>query len=341
MSLFKQKNSTIWWALLYHDGKRIRESTGTADKKEAQKWHDQRKAELWTTQHRPGGLTWEDALIAWLKAETRSESDRYALRSLKYPNRPLKECTVESFEKAMAGHRNPETYNRYVSRVVAVMNLSGVKLKIQKKKVKEGRTRFLSKEEWLTLHAELPAHLKPLATFAISTGLRQSNVTHLRWDQVDLKRKVMWIQGDKMKAGKALGIPMSDEAVAVLRSQIGKSGEWVFPYPVKGKNFGKPITEIKLAWQLAMERAGLGYFEKTEDGKHKKWIGDFTWHGLRHTWASWHIMSGTPIEVLQKLGGWEDLRMVQRYAHLAPEYLAGFAGNSKPWVKETGVANYG
>lgn len=48
---------------------------------------------------------------------------------------------------------------------------------------------------------------------------------------------------------------------------------------------------------------------------------------LRHTWASWHIQNGTPIHVLQELGGWSDIRMVQRYAHLAPGHLACYADN--------------
>ena len=39
-------------------------------------------------------------------------------------------------------------------------------------------------------------------------------------------------------------------------------------------------------------------------------------------------MNGTPLEVLQKLGGWNSLQMVLKYAHLAPEYLATWAGNS-------------
>jgi hypothetical protein len=56
-------------------------------------------------------------------------------------------------------------------------------------------------------------------------------------------------------------------------------------------------------------------------------IEDFRWHDLRHTWASWHIQNGTPIHVLQELGGWSDIRMVQRYAHLAPEHLACYADN--------------
>jgi integrase len=52
---------------------------------------------------------------------------------------------------------------------------------------------------------------------------------------------------------------------------------------------------------------------------------------LRHTWATWHVMGGTPLEVLQKLGGWKDLRMVQRYAHLADSFVDRYAENAKPY----------
>ena len=57
-------------------------------------------------------------------------------------------------------------------------------------------------------------------------------------------------------------------------------------------------------------------------------LGDLHWHDLRHTWASWHVQNGTPLAVLQELGGWRDLKMVLRYAHLAPGHLVPYAGNS-------------
>jgi integrase len=66
------------------------------------------------------------------------------------------------------------------------------------------------------------------------------------------------------------------------------------------------------AWKKALLRAG---------------IDDFRWHDLRHTWASWHVQAGTPLNVLQELGGWADYKMVLRYAHLAPEHLAQHAAN--------------
>ena len=49
-----------------------------------------------------------------------------------------------------------------------------------------------------------------------------------------------------------------------------------------------------------------------------------TWHDLRHTWASWHVQAGTPLPVLQELGGWQVLEMVLKYAHLASDHLAPY-----------------
>ena len=56
---------------------------------------------------------------------------------------------------------------------------------------------------------------------------------------------------------------------------------------------------------------------------------DFRWHDLRHTWASWHAQSGTPLHVLQELGGWSNGDMVKRYAHLSHQQLGNYASNVK------------
>lgn len=338
MSLYLRGKT--WWYLIHHEGQRVRESTRTTSKKAAQRIHDEVRAAIWSAPRAGSERTWQDSCVDWLTAGERSDSDRYSLRALDYADRPLSQCTPESFAMALAD-KSAATHNRYRALIVAILNQAGVKIKIPTRKVKIGRLRFLTQDEWKRLHAELPDHLKPIAHFAILTGLRQNNITHLRWDQVDLARAVMWVHPDQAKSKKPIGIPLAQEAVKLLRGQRGKSDEWAFPYEGRGRVAGQPIDKIKTAWQLAMERAGLGYFERWEDvdgGQHKKWVGDFTFHGLRHTWASWHIMAGTPLEVLQKLGGWNDLRMVMKYAHLAPEYLAGYADNAKPWQAEKDAA---
>lgn len=342
--LYRRKGSETWYALIYVNGERFRESTRTTNRNEARIERENIRARIIAEQQAKSrsttAPTWHEACIKWLNENERSDNDKYILRGLDYADRPLTDCTPESFESALS-HLSKSTYNRYRAIIVAICNLSGHKLKLPTKSVKNARLRFLTKEEWESLYAALPSHLKPLALFSILTGLRQANVTQLRWDQIDLKSGKMWIHPEDAKGGKPIGVPLSRNAVAVLTEQIGKSKEWVFPYVGRGRKADKlgPMKKIKTAWQLAMERAGLGHFEKFTDagGKsHKKWIGDFTWHGLRHTWASWHLMAGTPIEVLAKLGGWSDLRMVQKhYGHFASEHLAQFAANAVPWSRET------
>lgn len=149
-----------------------------------------------------------------------------------------------------------------------------------------------------------------MALFSILTGLRRHNVTHLEWSQVNLDLSLVWLHADQTKAGKLLGVPLSPDAVALLKEQIAKHKVFVFPYR------DTPMISPRRAFSEACTVAG---------------IENFTWHGLRHTWASWHVMRGTPHEVLRVLGGWKDLRMLMNYAHLAPSYVAGYAGNAVPW----------
>jgi integrase len=82
------------------------------------------------------------------------------------------------------------------------------------------------------------------------------------------------------------------------------------------------------AWQLALKRAG---------------IAEFRWHDLRHTWASWHVQAGTPLHVLQELGGWESVEMVRRYAHLSTVHLTEYVDRlaSLRLVASEGVATNG
>ncbi len=120
-----------------------------------------------------------------------------------------------------------------------------------------------------------------------------------------MTQAVAWIHADQAKGGKAIPVPLNSEAMTVVRGQIGKHKTVVFTF--EGRPILQPNTK---AWRKALVRVG---------------IENFRWHDLRHTWASWHVQAGTPLHVLQELGGWETPAMVRRYAHLAPEHLAEHA----------------
>ena len=167
------------------------------------------------------------------------------------------------------------------------------------------RIRFLTPDEARQLLLALPEHLADMAAFSLLTGLRAANVTGLRWTQVDLQRALAWVHPDQAKARRAIAVPLNADAVALVQKQIGKHSTHVFSYR------GRPITQVSTkAWYAALDRAG---------------IKDFRRNDLRHTWASWHVQSGTPLFALQEMGGWESPEMVRRYAHLAADHLAPYA----------------
>jgi integrase len=43
-------------------------------------------------------------------------------------------------------------------------------------------------------------------------------------------------------------------------------------------------------------------------------------HSLRHTFASWLAMQGTPIYTIAQLMGHKSITMSERYAHLSPDH---------------------
>lgn len=88
--------------------------------------------------------------------------------------------------------------------------------------------RWLTEPEATRLIAAAPAHLQPVIRFALATGLRKGNILQLRWANVDLARRQLWVHPEDAKGGKAIGIPLNALAMQVLNSCRGKHPEFVF-----------------------------------------------------------------------------------------------------------------
>ncbi|MCD6040246.1 MAG: putative phage integrase [Gammaproteobacteria bacterium] len=321
MALYKRGN--IWWIRVSHRGKRIQQTTGTEDKIAAQQYHDKFKAELWKVEklkEKPK-KTWKDAVVKWFSEMQHKRSlydDRLHIKWLDkylgdfYLIDITKDIVDEIARAREAEGVKPATVNRMMALVRAILRkavnewewIDKVPL-VRMRKVESKRIRWITREEALRLLAVLPPHLSAMTAFSLATGLRQSNVTGLRWQDVDLIRQHALIHPDQAKMKKAIPVPLNEDAMDVLRSQVGKHPEYVFTY-----QSNRIIQCSTKAWRAALKRAG---------------ITNFRWHDLRHTWASWHVQSGTSLQELQVLGGWASFDMVLRYAHLSSDHLRAAA----------------
>ncbi len=330
MSIY-QRGKTWWIQYTDPNGERIQRTAGTKNRKEAQELHDRLKAEAWRVKElgvKPRH-SWQETAVRWNNEQGHRKRLSDDISYLKWLDTYLHDKHLDEINKAMIEHIKAEKLNTGVSYGTVNHVLSFLRAVLNKAKnewewldtiptikmlpVNNDRVRFLTHEEINRLLKELPEHLNAMARFSLATGLREANVTGLQWTQIDMARACAWINASESKSGKAIALPLNSDAMEVLkereqmRSTIGIHVKHVFTYK------GKPVSRANNhAWRKALVRAG---------------INDFRWHDLRHCWASNHIMKGTPLNVLKELGGWHDLTMVLRYAHLSSEHLAQYAEN--------------
>lgn len=331
MALYK-RGKTWWIRFTTPTGRLVRQSAKTTSKAQALEYHDRLKAEYWRSEtlgDAPEKL-WQEAAVRWIAESSHKADHSKDMGKLRWldghlsgmPLKTINRDVIARIAEAKAREASQTTANRYLALVRAILRKAAHEWEWLDKapavpmfKEKTRRIRWLSPKQAEQLLSELPPHQAEIVRFALSTGLRQANILNLAWDQVDLGRRVAWIHPDQAKARRAIAVPLNEEAVAVIRRQLGRHIRYVFTY--KGNPVGNVNTK---AWKKALARCG---------------ISDFRWHDLRHTWASWHIQAGTPLHVLQELGGWECSEMVRRYAHLAPEHLAEYVSRVELGTKLT------
>lgn len=340
--LYKRGNSPDWFVDFgTHRGKRVRQSTRTGDRKQAEAFAKRRQTEIWGQTHlgEEPTVTWDQAVVQYLAehSDNRSiasiEGDKQRLRrwsktlagrdinSIKPTE--LKTISIDFKQRATPAQIKrgapkystlaPSTRNRYLGQALVILNFAQNKgwrnVASTRDFFDEGpdRVRFITPDEAQDLLAELPDYMLPMVVFSLEVGVRAANVRLLEWANVDLRHAMCRVDGRDAKGKKHFPVPLTDNALAVLQGQVGLHWKWVFPY--KGRAISKCSNK---SWYSAKRRAE---------------IEDFRWHDLRHTWASWHAQNGTNTAELQALGAWSDEKMVARYAHLSAERLALVSAN--------------
>lgn len=147
-------------------------------------------------------------------------------------------------------------------------------------------------------------HLRPIVRLALVTGMRRSELLNLRWEHVD--RHTQWLLVSESKSKKQRGIPLNDEAMLALREATSyRHIAMKSPYVFCNKG-GEPYAKVTRSFETALRKAGLA-----DRG--------FTFHALRHSFASDLVNRGESVYVVAELLGHSDVRMVSRYAHLTQD----------------------
>jgi len=197
------------------------------------------------------------------------------------------------------------------------------------KKIQDGeRERYLQDDEaariWnavedMVADGTLAERLGVAFKLILLTGARIGEIRGLKWSEIDLQRKLVFLPPARHKSGgrnkpKALELPLA--AVQLLKAfrENSPHGPFVFPAQapqaqgdraakVPDRFVDEPMSPPYSQWDRVLARAR---------------VSDASFHVLRHTFASQVMADNTGLLTLSKMLGHARVSTTQRYAHLAP-----------------------
>jgi integrase len=314
-----------WYVDFSFKGQRIRESIGPS-RRNAEKVIAKRKTEIFENKYldirkEPAPVKFHDfakEYLAYAKTNKKASTFSRELAIMRgfdkeFEGKNIQEITswhIETWKaKRKKGHE-PATVNRELAllknlffKAVEWGRLKDTPAGRTVKFLKgvTSRVRYLMPEEFRLVLDNCEDFLKPIVTFAVHTGMRQGEILGLKWEKVNLEQGIITILDTKNSERK--DIPM-DETVRAMLEGMPRKSKFVF---ASDKARPYPRMTIHYAFHRALDKSR---------------ITDFRFHDLRHTFASNLVMAGVKLEKVQKLMGHKMISMTQRYAHLAPGYLA-------------------
>ncbi len=197
------------------------------------------------------------------------------------------------------------------------------------KKIQDGeRERYLQDDEaariWNTIDdmvgdTTLAARLGVAFKLILLTGARIGEIRGLKWSEIDLQRKLVFLPPARHKSGgrnkpKSLELPLAAVQLVTAFKKECPATDYVFPAqisPSKGDKasevpvrfLDEPMSPPYSQWDRVLTRAG---------------VSNAGFHILRHTFASQVMADNTSLLTLSKMLGHARVSTTQRYAHLAP-----------------------
>lgn len=255
--------------------------------------------------------TFADAVVLYLKDCPDSQVP-YVNRLLHhYAEKPLSEFDQQVLDDGAAEvHPGaaPATVNRnWLGPAAAILHRAARAkmmpwLRVEKRKEPKGRNRWITPERFMDLVDAMPVHKDrfpaAMAIVMVTTRARITEAIQLIWEEhIDLAGSMVTLT--ETKNGNTYVRPLPTAAVTALANLPHRKGR-VFGYRDRWQFYGD--------WKTACAAIGLT---------------DFTPHDLGHCFATWHRQKGVDLRKLMELGGWEDIKSVVRYSHVAtPENRA-------------------
>lgn len=341
MGLYKQVGSPYWSYRFTFQGQRINHTTRQRDLKLAKKMYEHERSQYILGERihevRPAKL--KDLIADYLeysRTNKRSYLDDVSLagRILAFFGDCMaQEVTQQSIERYKGARREKRVGDHLLSGSTINRELAFLKVVFSKamtwKKANhnpvlgmkfynerdKARVRYLTQDQQERLVGVCPPALRRIVLVALRTGLRQSEIMGIRWQDVDMATNQITVT--KTKNGRKRYIPLHGD-VAELLSQMPRTSEYVFQRP----NGGPPKWDkaLRLAWEKALATAG---------------ITDFRFHDTRHSLASQLAMRGASLQAIAAILGHSTTRMAERYAHLSPAHVSATLALLPSLSKET------
>lgn len=164
------------------------------------------------------------------------------------------------------------------------------------------RLRFLNEGEVNSLLSNCNGYLKDIVLLALNTGMRKGEIFHLKWQDINFELRLIHVSDSKNN--EARDIPINNvlyETLKALKDKAEEGQDYIFINP----KTNKPYDNVKKSFKTALKKGT---------------IEDFTFHDLRHTFASHLVMSGVDLMTVKELLGHKDIKMTMRYSHLSPDH---------------------
>ncbi|MEO8120231.1 MAG: site-specific integrase [Rhodoferax sp.] len=167
--------------------------------------------------------------------------------------------------------------------------------------------------------------LPSIVWLAVETAMRRSEIVGLRWEHIDLERRVAHLPSTKN--GSSRDVPLSTRAVnilAALQTVNDSDEEGAEPAEDDGRVFGIRRDAVTRAFERAVARARKEFVGQCRESRQKpdaRYLTDLRFHDLRHE-ATSRLAEIFPLHELTKITGHKDPRMLMRYYHPRAEDLA-------------------